>query len=428
MFSHIYFSLFQRLAEKYFKVHPEIKLVIVAGSIGKTTVKHAIGTVLAGKYRVRMHEGELHRPIDVFLALFGIMPPRQNGSLSYWLKAIRAARYQIKHAATVDVVVQELVLDRPGAVHDYEIFLNPDVAIITSVEIGDDIALKSLDAVAAEELATSEIAKYVLINRDDIPSQYASLEQNPNFNTYGTTAAAEYRVELIELDQLHAIPAELVAPEIDNPLEITVNLVGEHQMRPLAAAAAVGFKLGLTGEEVKHGLGAVTPLPGRLQPLRGLEDTIVLDDTWRIDVDTTVADLQTLYQFDSASERIAVIGSIDYLGDGVADGYKKIGEACSGNLLAWLVTVGETSAKYLTPLARRNGCQVQNCRDAIEAAKFVRSVSEVGSVILVKGGETDLLEEAVKQLVETSEHHRLVRQERVWLNRNAEIFSQFTDQ
>ena len=417
----------QRLAEKYFKVHPEVKLVVVAGSIGKTTVKRAIGTVLANKYRVRMHERELTRPIEVYLSLFGLTPPREKGSIIYWLRAIHAARYQIKHTPNVDVVIQELVLDQPGAIKDYEIFLNPDIAVITSVEVSADVALKSLDAVAAEELAASEIAKYVLINRDDIPSEFAKLEQNPNFNTYGTTAASEYRVELLEFDRLHNIPARLVAPELKRELRLSVNYIGEHQMRPLAAAAAVGMKLGVSLDEIARGITSTKPLPGRLQPLRGLERTIVLDDTWRIDPDTVVADLQTLYHFDSASQRIAVIGSMDYLGDGTEGAYQKIGEACSGDLLTWIVTVGDNSAKYLTPLARQRGCQVQNCRDAIEAAKFVRSVSEPGAVILVKGGEEDLLEEAVKLLVETSEYPRLVRQDRLWLDRNSEVFSQFTE-
>jgi UDP-N-acetylmuramoyl-tripeptide--D-alanyl-D-alanine ligase len=43
--------------KKYLRTHPDIKLVIVTGSVGKTSTKVAIGTVLSEKFRVRLHEG-----------------------------------------------------------------------------------------------------------------------------------------------------------------------------------------------------------------------------------------------------------------------------------------------------------------------------------------------------------------------------------
>lgn len=425
MFYHVMLKIFQRYARRYFQRHPEVKLVIVAGSIGKTTVKRAIGTVLSEKMRVRMHERELASPLGVYLSIFGLEVPK-HATVFYWFRAWRAVRYQLKNPPIVDVIVQELVLAGKNSILDYEVFLNPDIAVITSVVAGVDDVYQPLDAVAVEELAATEIARYVLINRDDIASEYAQFEKNPNFNTYGTSGSAEYRVEMDDLDKLHNIPAHLVAPEITGSLQLEVNLVGEHQMRPLAAAAAVGLKLGLDDAEISRGLSRVTPLAGRLQPLRGLDRTVVLDDSWSIDPNSLVADLQTLYQFSDASQLIAVVGSMNNLGGTAEEAYQTVSEALNGSVLTWLVTVGANSAKYMAPLARKRGCQVKECADAIEAAEFVRSVSGADAVILVKGGADDLLEEAVKVLVDTSEHPRLVRQSPEWLARNQEVFSRFT--
>lgn len=406
---------FRRYAKRYLSAHPEVKLIVVTGTIGKTSAKRAIGTVLSRSFRVRMHEYPVEKPLDFYLAILGIELPEAKPTLGDWLRALRAARYQIAHPPVIDVIVQELNLDHPGAAKAYA-FLRPSIAVVTAITVDD---------MATEEFSITDSADYVLINRDDIPAAYAGLEHNPNFNTYGSAGAAEYRVEPIDLDKVHQIPAQVIAPELESAANIEINIVGEHLVRPLAAAVAVGFKIGMQRDEILKGIESVTPLPGRLQPLRGLDETIVLDDSWSIDPNSLIADLQTLYQFEDSSKRIAVVGSIPVPSEQAETTYKTIGEACNGSILSWLVLVGEVNEHLLAPIARQHGCQVKICRDAVDAAEFVRSVSEAGSTILVKGGVDDVLEETVKLLVESTEHPKLVRQDAVWRAKKATLFSHF---
>ena len=56
----------------YFAAHPEVKLIVVAGSVGKTSTKTAIATMLAQKYRVRLHEGNHNTHMSVPLAILGV--------------------------------------------------------------------------------------------------------------------------------------------------------------------------------------------------------------------------------------------------------------------------------------------------------------------------------------------------------------------
>ena len=69
---------------------------------------------------------------------------------------------------------------------------------------------------------------------------------------------------------------------------------------------------------------------------------------------------------------------------------------------------------------------VKNCRTAIEAAEFVRGVTEPGAVVLVNGSQNTIyLEEAVKLLIENSEDVQLVRQSDSWRSTKEKYFAQF---
>ena len=57
MFKRFILKKLQKYVRRYFARHPEVKLVVVVGSVGKTSTKHAIAALLSKRYRVRMHEG-----------------------------------------------------------------------------------------------------------------------------------------------------------------------------------------------------------------------------------------------------------------------------------------------------------------------------------------------------------------------------------
>ena len=67
--------------QQYFKKHPEVKLVAVAGSVGKTSTKTAIATVLSKKYRVRMLDGNHNTHLSAPVAILGIDYPEDVHSV-----------------------------------------------------------------------------------------------------------------------------------------------------------------------------------------------------------------------------------------------------------------------------------------------------------------------------------------------------------
>lgn len=428
MFKKIVQRKLENYVKKYFQAHPEVKLVVVAGSVGKTTTRQSIATILSERYRVAMSSKNHNTEISVPMAILGIELPGKLHSPLAWLQVFRAAKLRIKWPTGVDVIVQEIGVDHPGEMQIYSRYLKPDIALVTAVSPEHMEYFKTIEAVATEELSVGNFSKEVLINRDDIDGRFAEFQQNPNFSTYGTSGASDYHFEATGVSPRKGMTGVLTAAELNEPIALNVSMVGEHSVRPVVGAVAVAIKLGLTTDQILSGLASIKPVSGRMNPMEGIGGTLVLDDTYNSSPAAASAALQTLYKFDTEPQRIAVLGSMNELGEVSAAEHEKIGQLCNPDLLAWVVVVGEDAANYLAPAARQRGCQVKIARDAIEAGQFVRSVAEEGSVILVKGSQGGVyLEETVKLLVDINEHPELVRQSAEWLKIKQEHFDRFAD-
>lgn len=412
------------LVKKYFKKHPNVRLVAVVGSVGKASTKHAIGTVLSARYRVGMRDEVQQSTLGVLASILGIDVPERRTVFTD-LKVLLAARYRVRHASDVDVIVQELPTRASGSMSAYGRYLRPHVTVITAVSAVHMEQFASVDQFGAELFEATKFSEIVLVNRDDVDGRYADFAATPNIYTYGTSGLAEYHVEHIDTSLLGGTQIQVDTPAWQG-LQAQVGLVGEHALRPLAAAVGVASILGATSDDIVRAMPMLKPLHGRMNPLRGLDGTVILDDTMSASPADTASALQALYHFDTAPQRIAILSAMNDLASGSDEAHADIGRLCSGDLLAWLIVVGQAAADHLAPVARRRGCQVKVARDAIEAAQFARSVAEPGAVILVKGSSAYYMEETSRLLCDITEQHKLVRQSPAEREAKDAAFSRFT--
>ena len=408
----------------YFKKHPDVRLVAVVGSVGKTSTKIAIGTVLHEKYRVRLHEGNHNSELSAPLAILGIEYPTNIRSYRQWWRVFRAIHKRIKQPSDVDIIVQELGTDRIGQLPHFGTYLSPDVAVITSVAPEHMEYFKTMDAVAKEELSAAQFSKSALINRDDIAGVYAEYLQNATVNTYGTTAVAEYRFETNDFTFQDGFTGIFSAPELPAHLPVTLHLIGDYSTRAAVAAGAIGVKMGMSPEEIARGMAKIYPVHGRMNVLRGVDNSIIIDDTYNSSPLAAASALRELYKM-NAPQRIAVIGSMNELGDMSAEAHAELGRLCDPIQLAQVVTVGEDAARYFAPSARASGCHVVSFQSALDAGAYVRGAIEPGAVVLFKGSQGGIyLEEAVKIVLHsTDDEEKLVRQSPAWLDKKRSFFA-----
>lgn len=416
----------EKYVQTYFKKHPEVKLIVVAGSVGKTSTKRAIATLLSQRYRVALQSGNHNTHMSAPLAILGIEYPDNIKSIGAWLSVFAAARQRIKQPSGTDVIIQELGSDHPGDIAVFARYLKPDIAVVTAVTAEHMEFFGTIEAVAAEELAAANMAQVAVINRDDIEGKYAAYLTNSTIATYGTTGVAEYRFEEQDFSIDHGYIGAVITPDFDMPIPTTIKVVGEHSLRPAMGAVAVAAKLGLSADQIAAGLSLIRPVPGRMNVLRGINSTIVIDDSYNSSPLAAHCALQALYGL-QAPQRIALLGTMNELGGVSAEEHKKLGELCDPSLLAWVITVGDDAETYLAPAARSRGCQVKCFKTALEAGAFARSVSEPDGAILVKGSQNGgYLEEAVKILCVMSEDDELVRQSAEWMRVKDTFFSKFS--
>jgi len=252
------FSNHKRRLEKYFARNPDVRTIVVAGDLGRTSAFRALGQILGQAYVVTMgvnHEVE-----------------------------------------TPDIVL----LDFNSATNFPNI--TPDFAVITSVSS----AGQTSGADAYFDLANR--SQHVLINREDVPAGLSDRLTNPNITTYGDELPANFYFEELETD-IHGCTGNFVNPS-DQRIHAHVSLLGEHNIRPVVMAVAVAHFFEIAPEKIIAGVESLRPLPGNLAPGRGVNDSIIIDDSADTSLASAQLALRAIYELDAPS-RIVVTGKFD---------------------------------------------------------------------------------------------------------------------
>lgn len=415
---------------QYFAAHPSVKLIAVAGSVGKTSTKAAIAEILTDGYRVRMELKNYNTEISAPMAILGIDMPENVRSIRAWMKVFKTAKQRVATPDDVDVIVVELGADKIGDMVAFSKYLKPDLAIVTGVTSEHMEAFGTLAKVAEEELMAANMSKAALINRDDVDgTAFAQFLTNQNLSTYGNNEPAEYSFAIGDFDFEKGYTGTFKTRELGE-IPAVVHVFGEHSLRPVVAAVAVACKMGMSLEQVQRGLTRVRPIAGRMNVLRGMHDSLLIDDTYNSSPAALDAAIRTLYETNAAS-RIAVIGDMNELGADSAIEHEKAGKLCDPSLLSWVITVGKEAEKYLAPAAQERGCQVRSFKDAMSAIIFLHQIMamEKGAAILFKGSQGGIyLEEMVKEMLYSADDvQKLVRQSSAWMNTKREFFAKVNE-
>lgn len=401
--------LLKKLADatrQYFATHPDIRLIIVVGSIGKTTTKIDIANVLARQYMVRMYDGDPRSRIDTMLQLMGVEYPSgaSKNNIFAWLAVLKAVKQRIKDPSDAQYIIQELDPWGPGAGTWFSGILQPDITVVSGINNGVLRGFSSIEEKAKEVLEVANFSKYVLLNRDDSEGRFASFLTNPNISTYGINGNAEHRYIDKNSNLEIGYEGTLVTPLLQGELPLAFQVFGENNLRPAIAAAVIGLLAGMQPQAVSEAAGYLRPLPGRMNMLRGVRGSTIIDDSFGATYASAMAALQMLY-LHMAPQRIAVFG--DMLA--TPEEHEALGAHCDGVEIQWVVTVGELANRYIAPQAKAQACQVRSFKNALEASVFIAGVLEKDALILFKGkSEGVYLEEAIKGILHSTASERLL--------------------
>lgn len=391
----------------------DFKVVAVAGSVGKTTTKHAIAQFLDSATRVQYQTGNYNVPLSVPLVFFNEEIPSLFNPIA-WAKLILRNESKIKDFYPYDIVVVELGIDCVGEMDQFARYLKPDIGVLTSIAPEHMEFFRDLDEVASEELRIKDFCKKLIVGIDDIPHVY-----QPHIagdTTYGISEKADYR--LIGKDQ------RVVIKSPTKNIQTTTRFMGKHLQKTLAAAVAVADALEINVADTPAKLAKIEPMPGRMQLLDGRHGSQIIDDTYNnVSQVPLMAALDVLYAW-PATNRIAVLGNMNELGRFSKGAHEQVGAYCDPKKLDEVITIGPDANKYLAKAAEKAGCKVTSFDSPYEVGNYLRPKLQKGMTVLVKGSQNRVfLEEAVKMLLANlSDRSKLVRQSPQWLNKKEKQF------
>jgi UDP-N-acetylmuramoyl-tripeptide--D-alanyl-D-alanine ligase len=198
------------------------------------------------------------------------------------------------------------------------------------------------------------------------------------------------------------------------------NVIGYNSIYAALAGAAAGIAYGMNSVEISEALRSFDPPKGRMNLVKGIKGTVIIDDTYNSSPPSVASALEVIKIMPVGSEnnKYAILGDMLELGSYSETGHKQTG----GNVFAaginYLVTVGER-ARAIGHGAGDAGMSTDNIfhfDDTATAGKFVQDRIKKGDIILVKGSQGMRMEKIVKEIMAEpmKAEEILVRMDKAW--------------
>lgn len=385
--------------------HPNLKVVAITGSSGKTTTKEMLGSILNRIAPTLITRGNLNNDLGVPMMLleltddhrYAVMELGANhvGEIAYTTQLVKpdvACVLNIGTAHLGEFGGRDNIAKTKSEI--YQGLSNRGTAI---VPFGDDyfdtllnnaqqftqniLTFGERDVSLADAGVDMQQAKEIGLTDEDtvllMGDVFADDVEVGNTSTF----SLNFNFEIDEIESQN----------------VTLNFAGEHNISNALAAAACAQALGLSIDDIAKGLDAAKPAKGRLNFIEFGKHTLI-DDTYNANPSAVVAATQVLVS--QGAPTMLVLGDIGELGDAAQEEHRKLGETIAASGVTVLYTVGE-----LTPVtvaqAQASGMQAQAYLDKaslVAAIKDTLASSDDAWHILFKGSRYMMMEQVIEEL------------------------------
>ncbi|PXY93449.1 UDP-N-acetylmuramoyl-tripeptide--D-alanyl-D-alanine ligase [Gilliamella apis] len=292
------------------------KFVALTGSSGKTSVKEMTANILQQSGETLYTQGNFNNDIGVPLTLLRLKKQDQ-------------------------FAVVELGANHIGEIAYTTRLVKPNSALINNIALAHIEGFGSLEGVATakgeifEGLADNGIA---IINLESCSDKWLAMLKNKTVWTFSIhNSAADFYASNIEI--MDQTTFTLHTPIGDS--EITLPLVGEHNISNAIASSALAISVGATLTQVKKGLAASKSVKGRLYPVRLNQTQLIWDDSYNANVGSMSAAIQVLAT--QPGYKVLVVGDMAELGNDANIYHQQIGELAKQQNIDCVVSVGQLS-------------------------------------------------------------------------------------
>jgi len=353
-------------------------LVAVTGSVGKTTTKEILATLLGRRYRVARNPGSLNNLYGFPVALLGIPDDTE------WM-------------------VAEMGMSTPGELGQVSRLGRPDVAVFTNIRPAHLAAFGSLRAIAeakAELLQGLAPDGNVVANRDDPEIVRLVGRHRGPVIWFAMHTEADYGVaDIRPHPEGVGTSFRFVAGSEEQVIELPMH--GIYNVENFLAAAACAHALGVSLADIAVAAGEVQG-----QPMRGVfhrvgEDTVVIDDCYNSNPEALRQALRSARGV-IGQRHWAVLGDMLELGEAGPELHHQAGLEAANMGFSPIAGVGELSRDLIAG-ATEAGAATRWFASARQAAEVVGAELRAGDVLLIKGSRGVGLEVVVESILAAAE-------------------------
>ncbi|MCI9284476.1 MAG: UDP-N-acetylmuramoyl-tripeptide--D-alanyl-D-alanine ligase [Muribaculaceae bacterium] len=282
---------------------PDLKIIGITGSYGKTSTKHYLNRILSEHFDVMMTPGSYNTTMGV----------------------IRTVREYLKPYNEVFIV--EMGAKQPGDIKEICDLVHPTVGIVTAVGEQHLESFKTIENVQRTkfELIDSLPGDGLAVVNDDFPYVANRPVSNTECVRYAVTStdAAAYTAENITYSP-QGTTFTVKMPD-GTSMDFSTRLVGECNVSNLLAAIIVSLRMGVPVEKIKYAVSQIEQVEHRLNMKRTPGGVTIIDDAFNSNPTGSRMALDVLAMM-KPGKRIVVTPGMIELGERQAELNRAFGE------------------------------------------------------------------------------------------------------
>ena len=345
---------------KYKRSLYNIPVIAITGSVGKTSTKDMVASIVSTKYKTLKTEGNFNNHIGVPLTILRLKDE--------------------------EAMVVEMGMSNLGEISLLTKIAKPTIAVITNVGTAHIGNLGSRENILKAKLEILENLKpdgYIVINNDnDMLNKWAKEDTKYKKYTFGIEQEADVMAYNIKINGNNST----YNVKINNKeYFVKVPVSGKHFVYNSLCAIAVGNLLNIAPENIIKGIETFTLTKNRMEIDKIKDNVTVINDAYNASYDSMKAALEYLKEL-PGNRKIAVLGDMFELGEFAEEIHRKVGIEVITHKVDMLVTVGEL-ANYIADEAEYLGMpkdQVIRLNTTTEAINYLNDNLEKDDVVLLK--------------------------------------------
>jgi len=407
------------------------KIIALSGSVGKTSSKEAVYVVLKDHYKTRRSIKNYNNEIGLPLTIIG--EETQGHSILGWIAVFLHAFNLIlfKDETYPEVLILEMGIDHPGDMDYLNSIVSPDIAILTLIDLVHVEYFKSRTKLIEEkEKLVKNIRKngLAILSLDDESQKKIIEKTKVKTYTYGFNKKANFRAENLKFsykndgsfNKVRGVSFNLFCH--NESVEVFLpNILSSSMVYSALVASAVGNYFDIHLADIAESLKNFKAPAGRLNLIKGIKNTMIIDDTYNSEPQSATSALNVLKSFpiNDNARRFAILGDMLELGSYSVKSHKDLGRKVFSLGIDKLITIGERSRDINRGALEEGMAQndVFNFKNSDEAKMFIQNRIKEGDIILVKGSQGIRMERIVLEIMAEPLRAKelLVRQDEGWV-------------